>query len=117
VTVHSEQIGTEFLPHARLCSDYFGNDAPWYEANIPFFECSDPGVTRIYYYRWQLYKSHLKDIGSRDYMVTEFLSDVGWAWNPYQSLDDARAFHINEGHWLRDKRYLDDYLKFMYSGA
>jgi hypothetical protein len=117
LTAHSEQIGTEFLPHARLCSEYFGNDAPWYEANIPFFECSDPGITRIYYYRWQLYKSHLKDIGLRGYIVTEFLSDVDWAWNPYQSLDDATAFHVNEGRWLRDKRYLDDYITFMFSGA
>jgi hypothetical protein len=117
IAAHSEQIGTEFLPHARLCSDYFGNDALWFERNIPLFDCSDRDISRIYYYRWQLYKAHLKDIGPRGYIVTEFLSDVGWAWNPYQSLDDATAFHINEGRWLKDKRYLDDYITFMYSGA
>ncbi len=90
---------------------------PWFERNIPFFDCSDPEITRIYYYRWQLYKSHLKDLGSRGYIVTEFLDDVGWALKPYQSLNDATAFHINEGRWLKDNRYLDDYINFMYSGG
>ncbi len=109
--------GTSILPQKTLAVRYFGNDAPWFEKNIPFFDCSDPDITRIYFYRWQLYKSHLKDLGSRGYIVTEFLNDVGWAWNPYQSLDDATAFHINEGRWLKDKRYVDDYITFMYSGA
>jgi len=107
--------GTSILPEASLAGHYFGNDAPWYEKNIPFFDCSDPQITRIYYYRWQLYKAHLKDLGSRGYIVTEFLDDVGWAWNPYQSLNDATAFHIDEGRWLRDKRYVDDYIDYMYS--
>lgn len=109
--------GTAILSQSALATRYFGNDAPWYERNIPFFDCSDPDLTRIYYYRWQLYKSHLKDLGSRGYMVSEFLEDVGWAKNPYQSLDDATAFHINESRWLKDGRYLDDYITFMYSGA
>ena len=111
------QKGTRILPQAALAAHYFGNDAPWFERNIPFFECSDPEITRIYYYRWQLYKSHLKDLGSRGYIVTEFLDDVGWALKPYQSLNDATAFHINEGRWLKDNRYLDDYIDFMYSGG
>ncbi|HEY1718511.1 MAG TPA: discoidin domain-containing protein [Verrucomicrobiae bacterium] len=111
------QEGTDILLQASLAASYFGNDAPWFESNIPFFDCSDPQITRIYYYRWELYKSHLKDLGSRGYIVTEFLDDVGWAWNPYQSLNDATAFHINEGRWLKNNRYLDDYINFMYSGG
>ncbi len=111
------QKGTSILPQASLAARYFGNDAPWFERNIPFFDCSDPDITRIYYYRWQLYKSHFKDLGSRGYIVTEFLDDVGWALKPYQSLNDATAFHINEGRWLKENRYLDDYINFMYSGG
>ena len=110
-------LGTSILPQADLAARYFGNDAPWFERNIPFFDCSDPEITRIYYYRWQLYKSHLKDLGRRGYIVTEFLDDVSWALKPYQSLNDATAFHINEGRWLKDSRYLDDYIDFMYSGG
>src|SRR5580698_4472247 len=111
------QDGTNILPESSLATQYFGNDAPWFEQNIPFFDCSDSQINQIYYYRWQLYKAHLKDIGRRGFIVTEFLDDVGWAWNPYQSLNDATAFHINEGRWLRDQRYIDDYINFMYHGG
>ncbi len=111
------QEGTGILPEASLAGRYFGNDAPWFERNIPFFDCSDPQITRIYYYRWELYKSHLKDLGRRGYIVTEFLDDVGWAKKPFQSLNDATAFHINEGRWLKDNRYVDDYINYMYSGG
>jgi hypothetical protein len=111
------QDGTSILPQTSVAIHYFGNDAPWFEKNIPFFDCSDPQITRVYYYRWQLYKSHLKDLGRRGYIVTEFLDDVGWALKPYQSLNDATAFHINEGRWLKDNCYLDDYINFMYSGG
>jgi F5/8 type C domain/Trehalase len=111
------QNGTSILPQTALATRYFGNDALWFEKNIPFFECSDPQITQIYYYRWRLYKSHLKDLGSRGYIVTEFLDDVGWARKPFQSLNDATAFHINEGRWLKDNHYMDDYINFMYSGG
>ncbi|HEX5400338.1 MAG TPA: discoidin domain-containing protein [Verrucomicrobiae bacterium] len=111
------QTGTHILPETSLAVRYYGNDAPWFEQNIPFFECSDPALTRIYYYRWELYKSHLKDLGPRGYIVTEFLDNVSWALKPYQSLNDATAFHIEEGRWLKDNRYLNDYINFMYSGG
>ena len=111
------QNGTSILTQTSLAVRYFGNDAPWFEKHIPFFDCSDPQITQIYYYRWQLYKSHLKDLGSRGYIVTEFLDDVGWAMKPFQSLNDATAFHINEGRWLKDNCYMDDYINFMYSGG
>ncbi len=109
--------GTSILPETSLATRYFGNEAPWFEKNIPFFDCSDPQITRIYYYRWQLYKAHLKDLGARGYIVTEFLDDVGWALKPYQSLNDVTAFHITEGRWLKDNRYVDDYIDYMYSGG
>ncbi|HEY1787873.1 MAG TPA: discoidin domain-containing protein [Verrucomicrobiae bacterium] len=117
VTVTAGQGGTQILPQSSLATHYFGHDAPWFEKNIPFFDSSDPQINQIYYYRWQLYKAHLKDLGQRGYIVTEFLDDVGWAWNPYQSLNDATAFHINEGRWIRNQRYMDDYINFMYAGG
>jgi hypothetical protein len=46
---------TSILPHQAIATQCFGNDAPWFEENIPFFECSDPEITQVYYYRWQLY--------------------------------------------------------------
>ncbi len=108
---------THFLPAALLAAREFGNDAPWYRRNVPFFRCSDPLIEQTYYYRWKLYKAHLKDLGERGYLVTEFLDNVGWSLKPYESLNDATAFHIREGRWLRDRRYVDQYLDFMYHGG
>ena len=105
------------LDEHRIARDRFGADAPWFEENIPFFESSDSTLDRIYYYRWQLYRAHLRDLGARGYIVTEFLDDVSWQRQPYASLNDATAFHIYEGRWLRDRRYVDDYLDFMYAGG
>jgi hypothetical protein len=113
----ADQAGTHILPTEALAKEHFGNDAPWFEENIPFFNCSDPEITDVYYYRWQLYKSHLKDLGDRGYIVTEFLNDVGWAKAPYQSLNDATAFHIYEGRWLRGRRFISDYIDYMYTGG
>lgn len=115
--VEAARKGTNILPRKVLAAGHYGNDAPWYEANIPFFDCSDPDIARIYYYRWKLFKSHLRDLGDRGYIVTEFLDDVGWSLKPYESLNDATGFHIREGRWLRDPRYINDYVDFMYHGG
>lgn len=95
----------------------FGNDAAWYEDNIPLFESSDQKLDEIYYYRWSVYRAHQRDLGPRGYITTEFLDDVGWQRWPYASLNDATGFHIQEGRWLRDRRFAGDYIDFMYEGG
>ncbi len=95
----------------------FGNDAAWYENNIPLFESSDQKLDQTYYYRWSVYRAHQRDLGPRGYITTEFLDDVGWQREPYASLNDATGFHIQEGRWLRDRRYAGDYIDFMYEGG
>lgn len=95
----------------------FGNDAPWYEGNIPLFESSDRKLDQIYYYRWSVFRAHQRDLGPRGYITTEFLDDVSWQREPYASLNDATGFHIQEGRWLRDRRYAGDYIDFMYEGG
>jgi hypothetical protein len=114
---YAGETGTDILPAHTLAAAHYGNDAPWYEANIPFFECSDPEITAVYYYRWEDYKAHIRDLGDRGGLVTEFLNDVPWAIRPTQSLDDATAFHIHEGRWLADPSYVDDYIDYMYAGG
>lgn len=105
------------LDRHRLARAAFGNDAPWYEDNIPFFETADSELQQIYYYRWEVFRAHQRDLGARGYISTEFLDDVGWQREPYASLNDATSFHITEGRWLRDRRYTDDYIDFMYEGG
>jgi hypothetical protein len=98
----------------RIARDRFGNDAPWYENRIPFFESADPRIDAVYYYRWALYRAHQRDLGADGYISTEFLDDVGWQLEPYASLNDATGFHLGEGRWLRDRRYAGDYIDLMY---
>jgi hypothetical protein len=51
------------------------------------------------------------------YSASEFLDDVSWQLEPWASLNDATGFHIGEGRWLRDRRFTNDYIKFMYNGG
>lgn len=102
-------IAVETIARAR-----FGDDAPWFERNIPFFECSDPLLQDTYYYRWRLYKAHLRDLGRAGTVVTEFLDDVSWDRDPYSSLNDATPFHLYEGRWLADKRPVQAYIDFLH---
>ncbi len=102
------------LNEQNIASARFGNDSGWYANNIPFFESSDPLLNNIYYYRWQIFRAHQRDLGERGYISTEFLEDVSWQLEPYASLNDATGFHIYEGRWLRNRRYANDYIDFMY---
>ncbi|MBO9499204.1 MAG: glycogen debranching protein [Novosphingobium sp.] len=101
----------------RIAIERFGNDAPWYEGNIPFFESSDPKLDAVYYYRWSIVRAHQRDLGAEGYVTTEFLDDVSWQRDPYASLNDASGFHIGEARWLRDRRYAADYIDYMYQGG
>ena len=105
---------SEILDHRQLSTQYFGEDTEWYLENIPFFECSDKQIQDIYYYRWKLYKAHIRDIGNKEFVITEFIDDVPWDREVYSSIIAAAGHQINEGRWLRDNRYLDGYINYMY---
>ena len=108
--------GTSFIPTARS-KHYFGNDFAWFEANVPMFECSDSLLEETYHYRWKLYKAHIRDLGTKGTVITEFLDDVGWQKHPYAMLNDATGFHIYEGRWIRDRQYLDGFIEFLFPGG
>ncbi|WP_116090359.1 MGH1-like glycoside hydrolase domain-containing protein [Sphingomonas crusticola] len=102
--------------HARARAA-FGDDASWYEGNVPFFEAADATLEQVYYYRLKVLRAHQRDLGAQGYITTEFLDDVGWQREPYASLNDATGFHIREARWLHDRRYANDYIDFMYEGG
>ena len=83
----------------------------WALANIPRFECPDPEIERTYYFRWWTYRKHLRRTPG-GWVVTEFLPTVRWAGKG-NTISCALNHHVLEGRWLRDGRYIDDYLHFM----
>jgi len=105
------------LPRERLAAENFGADAPWFLRNIPFLEIDDPEIQQIYYYRWKLYRSHIREIGPQGTTVLEFLDDVPWARHPYTDLNDSSSFHILEGRWLRDPAIVDSLIDHLYTGG
>jgi hypothetical protein len=97
----------------QLATKYYQTDLQWYLDNIPFFECSDKTIEEVYYYRWKLYKAHIRKVNPPyNYVVTEFIS--GWGSEPYSTTNAAAGYHIREGRWLKNHCFVDGYINYLY---
>src|SRR5689334_19624478 len=85
------------LDHNEKAKQCFQEDAQWYVDNIPFFECSDRQIEEVYYYRWKLYKAHIRHVGTNSYVITEFINHVAWDRDPFCTINAASMHHIYEG--------------------
>ncbi|HLG77520.1 MAG TPA: glycosyl hydrolase family 65 protein [Ktedonobacteraceae bacterium] len=90
----------------------YRENADWFLHSIPFFECPDPSFQKIYYFRWDVYRKHIKHT-PEGYVVTEFLPAVSWA-GIYNTINATACHHLYEGRWLRTHEYLDDYARFWF---
>jgi hypothetical protein len=88
---------------------------PWLQANAPLFVSSNPDIDETYYYRWWAYRKHIETTPA-GFVITEFLRPVKHATD-YNAISCAAGLHIAEGRWLRDPRYLDDYVRFWLHGG
>src|SRR5579875_1518998 len=106
--------GTHFLNDDALLA---GMSQPgWYKANIPFLAVPDQAIQSVYYYRWRVWKEHLRDTRpGGGHILTEFLPDIGYA-APYDGIVAAAGHHIMEGRWVRDQSYLSSYLRYWLTG-
>ena len=102
------------LDQNALATKYYGEDASWYLDNIPFFECSDQEIEQVYYYRWKLYKAHIRNVGQNEFVITEFITHMDWDREPYCTINAASMHHIYEGRWLKNDIYMDGYINNMY---
>jgi hypothetical protein len=87
----------------------------WMRANVPLLSVPDAEFERIYYYRWWAFRKHIVATPA-GWVITEFLRPVKHA-TQYNAISCALGLHIAEGRWLRDRRYLDDYLAFWLRGG
>jgi len=102
------------LDHNKLANEYFQEDAQWYLDKIPFFECSDKQIEQVYYYRWKMYKAHIRNVGQDKYVITEFINHVPWDREPWCTINAASMHHIYEGRWLKDSRYMNGYIDYLF---
>ncbi|OQP66404.1 glycoside hydrolase [Niastella vici] len=86
----------------------------WLKVNIPLFECPQQNFEEIWYYRWWTLRKHLKQTPA-GYAFTEFLINRNYA-DKYNLIGSALGHHIYEARWLRDNKYLNDYLHIWYRG-
>ena len=97
---------TNFVPNAQSLN--------WLQREIPFFDCPDPEVTETYYFRWWSFRKHLVQT-PEGFVFTEFLTPVRHA-ALFNTISCAAGFHVAEGRWLHDPRFIDDYVKFWFHG-
>jgi len=97
---------TNFISNARSWA--------WLQKEIPFFECPDAEVEEIYYFRWWSFRKHIVKTPA-GFVITEFLTPVRHA-DIYNAISCAAGFHLAEGRWLSDPKYLNDYTRFWFHG-
>jgi hypothetical protein len=88
------------------------NDQAWdfLKEQIPLLDCPDKNLEEIYYFRWWTYRKHIKQTPD-GFVITEFMPNVPWAGKD-NTINCAAGLHIAEGRWLRDPKYINDYLAF-----
>ena len=92
-----------------------GQAEAWMQAHIPRALLPDPALETAYYFRWWVYRKHIKRIPG-GFVVTEFHPDVPWA-GKHNTIVASAAHHVDEGRWLRACDVLDSYIPFFYRGG
>lgn len=88
----------------------------WLSDEIPVLECPDSEIEKAYYFRWWVYRKHIKTT-PEGYIITEFLPDVPWS-GKYNAINAAAGHHIMEGRWLKNSnKYLPDYIYFFLNNS
>jgi hypothetical protein len=80
----------------------------WMSEQVPFFECPDKEIEKVYYFRWWTYRKHIR---AHDGFVclSEFL--------PRNPVSSAVGHHVMEGRWIHDGRYIDQDLLYWLRGT
>lgn len=89
----------------ELYEQHISNRNAWnfMEKNIPLFDCPDKEFEKVYYFRWWVYRKHIKRIEANttlsrsnvtlNYVITEFLPNISWS-GTFNTISAAAAHHI-----------------------
>ncbi len=102
--------GTHFLDDSALLGGT--DEKAWYEANIPFLEVPDQTIQSTYYYRWRVWKEHVRPTGTANGdVLTEFFGYPGYA-APFGAINASSDQQIDEGRWVRDQQPVTDDIRY-----
>ena len=104
---NDEELYVQYIPDSKA------NE--FLMANIPYFNCPDQELEKTYYFRWWTFRKHIK-MTPAGFIITEFLPDVSWA-GKYNSICCPAGHHFDEGRWLHDQTYLENYASFWFKGG
>jgi hypothetical protein len=102
--------GTHFLDDSALLGST--DEKAWYEANIPFLDVPDQTIQSTYYYRWRVWKEHVRPTGTANgNVLTEFFGAPGYA-APFGAINASSDQQIDEGRWVRDQQPVEDDIRY-----
>ena len=67
-------------------------------------------IEETYYFRWWTYRKHIKNTED-GFVITEFLPKVFWS-KKHNTINCPAAHHIYEGRWLKNSKYVSEYINF-----
>lgn len=86
----------------------------WMEERVPRIAVPDAEIERAYYFRWWTYRKHICDT-PEGHVLTEFSATGPLPWaHRYSAISCAAGHHVNEGQWLRETGFLEEYIRFWY---
>ncbi len=83
----------------------------WFDANLAYFDCSDPWVRKMYYHRAYVLRKNMLDpkLGRMQWPTQ---SEGRWRSTWYPNVISYGAAHqIREARWLRDRKYWQGQLR------
>jgi hypothetical protein len=108
-------LGTHFLDDSALLGSM--DERAWYEANIPFLDVPDKTIQDVYYYRWRVWKEHVRPTGTANGdVLTEFFGAPGYS-APFGAIVASSAHQIDEGRWVRDQQPVNDDISYWLQDA
>ncbi len=78
--------------------------------NIPLIELPNKNLEETYYFRWWTFRKHIKSTQD-GFVITEFLPEVSWSMK-HNTINCPAGHHIYEGRWLKDPKYISEYIDF-----
>ena len=78
--------------------------------NIPLIDLPNKDLEETYYFRWWTFRKHIKSTED-GFVITEFLPEVSWSMK-HNTINCPAGHHIYEGRWLKDSKYISEYIDF-----